>query len=124
MSDPDVSSLLSVQQAIRIIDSVLVNPRPIRVKLEDSEGLRLASDLRSDRDYPPFDKSQMDGYAVRRADVTITPADLRVVGEIAAGQWPGRGIGPGETMAIMTGAPMPPGAEGGRPVEDIAKLEK
>jgi molybdopterin molybdotransferase len=123
MSDPDVSSLLSVQQAIRIIDSIAVNPRPIRVKLADSDGLRLAADLRSDRDYPPFDKSQMDGYAVRRADVTPTPADLRVVGEIPAGQWPGRGIGPGETMAIMTGAPMPPGAEGVVPVEDIAKLE-
>jgi molybdopterin molybdotransferase len=87
-----------------------------------AEGLHLARPLTADRDYPPFDKSQMDGYAVRAADVLCAPADLRMVGEIAAGQWPQRTVNPGEAIAIMTGAPMPPGAEGVVPVEDCQKL--
>ena len=103
MSDLDVSDLLTVQQAIRILDSVPVVPRPIRVPLAQAEGLRLARSLSADRDYPPFDKSQMDGYAVRRADVATLPADLRKVGEVAAGQQPDRPVGPGEAIAIMTG---------------------
>lgn len=123
MSDPDVSDLLSVVRAIRIIDSVVVKPRTIRVRLGEADGLHLAQAVMTDRDFPPFDKSQMDGYAVRRGDVATVPAELRVVGEIAAGQSPTRVVEPGETIAIMTGAPMPPGADGVAPVEDIEKID-
>ncbi|HSU65474.1 MAG TPA: gephyrin-like molybdotransferase Glp [Tepidisphaeraceae bacterium] len=122
MSEPDVSALISVQQAMRIIDSVPVAPRRIRLKLWDADGFRLAQDLVADRDYPPFDKSQMDGYAVRRDDVANLPAELRVVGEIPAGKWPDKTVEPGQTMAIMTGAPMPAGAEGVVPIEEIERL--
>jgi molybdopterin molybdotransferase len=122
MSDLDVSDLLTVRQAIQIIDSVAVTPRTIRVSLSDADGYRLAQPIVTDRDYPPFDKSQMDGYAVRRTDVTTVPAELRVVGEVAAGQSAARSVGPREAIAIMTGAPMPAGAEGVVPVEDVEKI--
>src|SRR5690348_8538334 len=120
MTEPDVSDLLTVQQAIAVLDSVEVSPRSVRVPLSDARGLILAEDLAADRAYPPFDKSLMDGYAVRAADVATTPVTLRVVGEVAAGQSAGRAVGAGEAMAIMTGAPIPAGADGVVPVEDTA----
>jgi molybdopterin molybdotransferase len=119
MSEPDVSDLLTVQQAIAILDATPVAPRVIRVPLAAAQGARLAEDLAADRDYPPFDKSLMDGYAVRAADVATTPADLRITGEIPAGQVSSRPINPGEAVAIMTGAPLPPGADGVIPIEFV-----
>ena len=118
MSEPDVSKLLSVEQAIRILDATAVTPRVTRSALEGAQGLRLAQDVLADRDYPPFDRSLMDGYAVRGADVSSVPRRLPVVGEIAAGAAPPRALGAGESMAIMTGAPMPQGADAVIPVED------
>ena len=122
MSEPDVSKLLSVQEAIQIIDSAAIQPRIKRVRLEEANGLHLAQDILADRDYPPFDKSLMDGYAVRAADVQKAPVELPVVGEVAAGMPAPRGIGPGETMAVMTGAPLPPGTEAVVPVEQTEEL--
>src|SRR5206468_11928159 len=101
-----------VAQAIEILDAAEVHPRVVRKKLADAMGLRLAQDVLADRDYPPFDKSLMDGFAVRCADVSIAGAELNVVGEIPAGQSADRPIGQGEAMAIMTGAPLPAGADG------------
>jgi len=119
--EPDVSDLLTVQQAIAVLDGVEVAPRRVRVALAHAQGLYLAEDLVADRDYPPFDKSLMDGYAVRAADVAGGAVELRVVGEVAAGQAAGRGLGAGEAIAIMTGAPVPPGADGVVPVEETAR---
>jgi molybdopterin molybdotransferase len=115
----DVSQLMSVRQAIDAIDAEPVEPRVERVRLHAARGLRLAEDVVADRDYPPFDKSLMDGYAVRSADVRELPAVLRVVDVVPAGQWPRRGVGAGEAVAIMTGAPMPEGADAVVPVEDV-----
>ena len=118
-----MSDLLTVAQAIGVIDGVVVTPRVVELPLHDADGLVLAQDILSDRDYPPFDKSLMDGYAVRCADLTAKPqATLNVVGEVAAGSSAARGLAPGETFAIMTGAPMPDGADGVVPVEDVEKL--
>jgi molybdopterin molybdotransferase len=122
MSEPDVSDLLTVQQAIEILDSVPVSPRVERVALSQAHGRYLADEIRSDRDYPPFDKSLMDGYTVRAADVaTAPPVELRVVGEVAAGQQSARALQAGEAIAIMTGAPIPDGADGVVPIEDTAR---
>src|SRR4029434_2107914 len=85
-------------------------------------GLRLAQDLAADRDYPPFHKSLMDGYAVRAADVVRTPAELKVFERSPAGRVATVPVGPGQATAIMTGAPMPEGAEGVVPVEDVDEL--
>ena len=117
MSEPDVSGLISVDEAIAIIDAVRVSPRSVAVNLEDADGLVLAEDVKADRDYPPFDKSLMDGFAVKAGD----GLELRVVGEIAAGQEAGRAVGAGEAMAIMTGAPVPAGADAVVPVEDVER---
>jgi molybdopterin molybdotransferase len=114
----DVSGLLTVAQAIAILDAEPVNPRIERVALSAALGRRLAGDVISDRDYPPFDKCLMDGFAVRNSDVLRAPVELNVVGEIPAGAKATRPLGAGEAMAIMTGAPMPPGADGVVPVED------
>src|SRR2546430_16593994 len=74
-------------------------------------GLVLVDDVAADRDVPPFRNSAMDGYAVRGDDVASAPVELRVVGEVAAGGFPDRAVGAGEAMRIMTGAPMPDGAD-------------
>lgn len=115
-----VQGLLSVRQAIDVLDKVDVAPRIERRALLDAQGYRLAQEVRADRDYPPFDKSLMDGYAVRSADVIgKPPVELAVVGAVPAGSVPTRAIGPGEAMAVMTGAPLPEGADGVAPIEDV-----
>jgi molybdopterin molybdotransferase len=77
----------------------------------------LALDVFADTDLPPFDRAQMDGYAVRSADLRETPARLRVVGEAAAGSgWRGT-LQTGEAVRIMTGAPLPAGADSVQQVE-------
>ncbi|HMR49060.1 MAG TPA: molybdopterin molybdotransferase MoeA [Arachnia sp.] len=67
---------------------------------------------------PPFDNSAMDGFAVRSTDVAGGRTRLRVVGDIPAGASSAPVVGPGEAARIMTGAPMPPGADAVVPVED------
>jgi molybdopterin molybdotransferase len=121
MTEPDVSQLMSVAEAIAVIDAVEVTPRIVRVPLGEARGLYLAQDIAADRDYPPFDKSLMDGYAVRAADVAAAPATLRWAGEVAAGAQAARSLGRGEAMAIMTGAPIPAGADGVVPIEETTR---
>ncbi len=116
MNEPDVSDLLSVQQAIAILDATQVFPRPVRLPLAQTVGLYLAEDLRCDRDSPPFDKSLMDGWAVRAVDLSNAPRELSIAGQIAAGQ-SGAALEPGKTVAIMTGAPLPAGADAVVPIE-------
>ena len=91
---------------------------PVEVAILDALGLVLDEDIVADRDIPPFRNSAMDGYAVRADDVRSAPAKLSVVGDIAAGRAPSRGVGRGEAMRIMTGAPMPDGADTVVRVED------
>jgi molybdopterin molybdotransferase len=117
MSEPDVSNLMPVAQAIEIIDSVPVFPQIVTQSLLKSAGLRLAQDIAADRDYPPFDKSLMDGFAVRASDAKGESFAPRIVGEVAAGSSSSRAVEAGECMSIYTGAPMPAGAVGVGPVE-------
>lgn len=109
---------LTVDEALeRILGGVLSLP-PHEVALLDALGAVLAEDAVAVHDVPPFTNSAMDGYAVRGEDVATAPARLRVVGDIAAGAYPTRLVGPGEAMRIMTGAPMPDGADTVVRVED------
>jgi len=121
MSEPAVSDLLTVAEAIAIIDATPVVPRVVEVPLQEAQGLRLAEDLHADRNYPPFDKSLMDGFAVRCSDLGKGAAELKVVGEIAAGQSSTQTLQAGEAMAIMTGAPIPPGADCVVPIEETSR---
>jgi molybdopterin molybdotransferase len=116
MTEPSVSNLIGVAEAIRILDATPVTPRVRSVPLADAVGLRLAADVVADRDHPPFEKAVMDGYAVRAADATAGATLVRV-DTVAAGRVGQRAVGRGEAVAIMTGAPLPPGADAVVPVE-------
>ncbi len=109
---------LSVDEALERILARVAPLEPAAIGLLDALGLTLAEDVAADRDVPPFRNSAMDGYAVIADDVAAVPATLRVVGEIAAGAVPARAITRGEAMRIMTGAPMPDGADTIVRVED------
>lgn len=106
---------LDVHQALaRILAAV--RPLPAEeVALEDALGRTLAEVVVSPIAQPPWDNSAMDGYATRSADVAgatpAAPVTLRVMEEIPAGGFPTRPIGPGEASRIMTGAPVPEGAD-------------
>lgn len=80
----------------------------------NAAGRILAEPVAADRDIPPFPRSTRDGYAVRAADLAQLPATLTVIGEIKAGPPPGKVPSPlsrGQAFSIMTGAPVPPGAD-------------
>ena len=91
---------------------------PVTMPRTEATGLVLAGSIISGERVPPFANTAVDGYAVRAADVAAPPVELRVVGEIAAGAAPERPVGPGEAVRIMTGAPMPEGADAVVMVED------
>lgn len=80
-------------------------------------GRVLAEDILADSDLPPFDRSQMDGYAVRASDVQDTPSRLHLVGESAAGKGWHQEMRAGQAVRIMTGAPVPAGADSVQQVE-------
>ncbi|QEV49945.1 molybdopterin molybdenumtransferase MoeA [Streptomyces vinaceus] len=94
---------------------------PIELQLLDAQGCVLVEDVTVPVALPPFDNSSMDGYAVRTADVQGAseefPAVLTVIGDVAAGSGALPTVGPGQAARIMTGAPLPPGAEAVVPVE-------
>ncbi|HXM49205.1 MAG TPA: gephyrin-like molybdotransferase Glp [Pyrinomonadaceae bacterium] len=87
------------------------------VNLSEALNRVLAEDIIADCDLPPFDRAQMDGYALRAADVANTPARLGVVGESAAGSGWHKEMKTGEAVRIMTGAPVPLGADAVQQVE-------
>ncbi|MFD4429955.1 gephyrin-like molybdotransferase Glp [Nocardia sp. NPDC058497] len=90
-----------------------------QVPVPDALGRVLSADVRSPIDLPVFRNSAMDGYAVRAADVAVTPVTLPVAGVVAAGK-PGTAPLPaGSVLKVMTGAPIPPGADCVVPVEDV-----
>src|SRR5262249_5254002 len=95
-----------------------VRPVPVlEVPLVEAAGCVLASDLLSPLDFPRFDNSAMDGYAVRSADLAAGPRRLTVLEHLAAGGWPPQEVGAGQAIKIMTGAPIPRGADSVVPVE-------
>ncbi|MFE2419098.1 gephyrin-like molybdotransferase Glp [Streptomyces hokutonensis] len=106
------------------LEDILATVRPlepIELQLLDAQGCVLVEDITVPVSLPPFDNSSMDGYAVRVTDVAGAseefPAVLTVVGDVAAGQAEPLHVGPGQAARIMTGAPLPPGAEAVVPVE-------
>jgi molybdenum cofactor synthesis domain-containing protein len=83
----------------------------VEVPLAESAGLVLAAEVHAPHDIPPFANSAMDGYAVLAADLIELPALLEVLEDVAAGSVPTRAVGRGQAIKIMTGAPMPAGAD-------------
>lgn len=94
----------------KLAGAATVPPTEI-LTLDRALGRVLAEDVVADRDYPPFHRSTRDGFAVRSPDLASVPAVLTNRGEIRAGEHFTGKIGPGECVAIMTGAPLPAGAD-------------
>jgi molybdopterin molybdotransferase len=107
-----------------ILDRVAPLPAE-RSTLPEILGLAVAEDLRSTATVPPFTNSAMDGYAVQAGDLAEASADhpvrLHVLGDLAAGSVPLSAVGSGEALRIMTGAPLPEGANSVVPVEDTTR---
>jgi molybdopterin molybdotransferase len=115
--------LLPVSEAREIILRRCRTLAPETVSLTPSAlGMILAEDVASDIDMPPYDKALMDGYAVRAVDVSGA-TELQVIEEITAGSTPRHSVGPGQAARIMTGAPMPKGADAVVIVERTRVLE-
>jgi molybdenum cofactor synthesis domain-containing protein len=115
--------MLPVTDAITIVERETPRLETEEVALRDARRRVLAGDVVADTDLPPFDRALMDGYAVRAADTEIAPATLRIVGESAAGRgWRGE-TGAGEAVRIMTGAPVPVGADSVQQVELTREIE-
>lgn len=109
--------MIPVDEALKIVLDHTPRLGVEEVALGDAVGRVLAEEVRADSDLPPFARAAMDGYAVRAADVSGGAAVLAVAGQVRAGQVPDRPLGPGEAIQIMTGAPVPAGADAVQPVE-------
>ncbi len=103
--------MLSIEEAIERILRLAAPLPSERVPLEEAVGRAASEDIVAARTVPPWDNSAMDGYAVRSSDLAKTPVRLRIVETLFAGQSPTRAIGPGECSRIMTGGPLPMGAD-------------
>jgi len=121
-------AMLSVEDAmeriLRYFHTLPTESKP----LLDALGQTLAEDALANHDIPPLDNSAMDGYAIQAADArgasADTPVTLRVVGAVAAGELPSQAVTPGTTVRIMTGAPVPQGADAIVPFEDTDETER
>ena len=115
--------MILVADAIRIVQEQTLQLTSETVSLERAQGRILAQDIIADSDLPPFDRSQMDGYAVRAADVEKSPVRLAIAGESAAGRGWHHEMHVGQAVRIMTGAPVPAGADSVQQVELTRELD-
>src|SRR5688572_7983964 len=113
--------MMSVEAALAHILARFQILEPVDTPLLDALGQVMAEDVVAPFNVPPLDNSGMDGYAVQAASTDGAsperPVVLRVIGEIAAGSLPDLAVGPGTAIRIMTGAPVPPGADSIVPFE-------
>jgi len=116
-AQPEPISVLSFEDARHMVETHAAGVRPHGkelVELLDAAGQVLAEPIVADRNFPPFRRAMRDGYAVRAADLAALPATLAVVGEIKAGataKESGITVSAGQVASIMTGAPVPEGAD-------------
>src|SRR6202163_3331562 len=109
--------VLSFEEARHLVEQFAAGVSPEeaeKVDLLAGLGRVLAEGILADRDFPTFARATRDGYAVRAADLAEIPARIEVVGEVKAGDWPEPGVcsvGRGQAVGIMTGAPLPEGAD-------------
>ena len=103
--------MLSVEEALAIVLAEAATRSPIIASLDEALGLVLAEDSPSDIDSPPHDKSLVDGYAVIAKDLAAGTAEFDVLEEVTAGAVPSRTVTSGTSTRIMTGAPLPEGAD-------------
>ncbi|MHB8753268.1 MAG: molybdopterin molybdotransferase MoeA, partial [Aggregatilineales bacterium] len=116
--------MYSVEEALNQLLPHFTRKSPHDIPLERALGRVLAEDVIADADLPPFPNSSMDGYAVRAADVSAPGVELAVIGDIPAGSTPHMTIGARQAARIMTGAPMPAGADAVVPVENTDSADR
>jgi molybdenum cofactor synthesis domain-containing protein len=109
--------MISITEAKKIIRRETFALTTETVELSEVVGRILAEDIIADMDLPPFDRSQMDGFAIKTKDVKDAPAKLRIVGESVAGKGWHNELNSGEAIKIMTGAAVPTGADSVQKVE-------
>ena len=106
--------LVTVEEAVKIIDHLEIHPSVIEEKIENAFGHILTEDVVSQIDVPPFSRASMDGYSVIASDTYLAredrPTELKIIGHIQAGKDPDLKIENGEAAEIATGAVMPSGA--------------
>ncbi|MBO3751489.1 molybdopterin molybdotransferase MoeA [Streptosporangiaceae bacterium NEAU-GS5] len=112
-----MATLKPVDQHLADILAAVRPSAPLEAELERAHGALLAEDVTAPVALPPFDNSAMDGYAVRAEDVANAPVTLPVTDDVAAGDQERRTVEPGFVARIMTGAPLPAGADAVVPVE-------
>ena len=121
---PNPPDLIAFEQAREAVLERLRPLPPRRMPLNEALGCVLAEDVAAAEDLPPFDNSAMDGFALRSADVReagdTSPVPLRVAGEVFAGSAKLPTVAQGTVVRIMTGGPLPPGADAVVPVEQTA----
>ena len=120
--------ILAFEEARHVVEQHAAGLHPKgkeAIDLLGSAGRVLAEPIVADRDFPPFPRATRDGYAVQAADLQQLPATLNIIGEIKAGASEEmlHQLGPGQTVAIMTGAPVPPGADAVVMVEHTVRNE-
>jgi molybdenum cofactor synthesis domain-containing protein len=115
--------MISVAEAIQIVRQHTVPLATELVPIEQALGRVLAEDVVADTDLPPFNRAQMDGYAVRAQDVKEAPVRLKIAGESAAGRGWHHELEEGQAVRIMTGAPVPAGADSVQQVELTHELK-
>ncbi len=107
--------MLSYEEALSVLEEKLraarQSPPTEDVPLNEADGRILAEPVHADRDYPPFHRSMRDGFAVRSQDAAGAGATLQLAGEVRAGQYWPETLQPGQCVEIMTGAPLPAGAD-------------
>jgi molybdopterin molybdotransferase len=112
---PQVTKMLSFEKALSEVETRLtaagITPAIEVVPLGQAWGRVLAEEVKADRDYPPFNRSTRDGFAVQSRDVERANAVLRLDGEVQAGEYFRAEVAPGHCVAIMTGAPLPAGTD-------------
>ncbi len=115
--------MISISKAVSIVKRETPQLGDESVRLSAAVGRILAQDILADTDMPPFDRSQMDGFAVIAKDTAAAPVELKIVGESAAGRGWHRKMKVGEAVRIMTGAPVPNGADAIQKIELIRESD-
>ncbi len=111
MGKDGVEGLISLEQVQRTVLGVCRALAPVEIGLGAALGHVLAADVHAPRDLPPFANTAMDGYAFRAGDTADAPVELQVVGVLPAGAAPRIPVETGTAIQIMTGAPIPAGAD-------------
>ena len=115
--------MIPVSEAIKIIKRETFSLRTETIDLSESVGRVLAGEIFADMDLPPFDRSQMDGFAAKAEDTKGAPIKLKIVGESVAGKGFDKKVKHGEAVRIMTGARVPNGADAVQKVENTCKFD-